>query len=223
MRRLIALGLILIPLGAWAEEGRFDNTVRDLFFSGFAGVPGDLAKGMAICEAALKENPDNPEALVWHGTGDFFRGGAAFRAGNVAEGQRLRAQGLAEMDRAVALRPHSPSTLAARAPALFVAAKYAPAPIAEPWLRTAMSDFEELAAINQQRSDLSEHDKGEVLGALAEGWDRLGDSTRSHAYLERIRVELPAQSNYAQRAGEWLRSGRRPDRMTCLGCHKNPD
>jgi hypothetical protein len=223
MRWLLALALILIPLGARAEEARFDKQVRELFFSGFAGVLGDLAKGMAICEAALQENPENAEALAWHGTGTFFSGGLAFRAGNVAEGRRLQEQGLAEMDRAVALQPHDLGTLVPRATSLFNAAKHAPPAIGGPWLRKAMGDFEEVEAINRGFPGLSEHDRGEVLGALAEGWDRLGDSGRSRTYLERIEAELQPQSNYVQRADEWLRSGQRPDRMTCLSCHKSQD
>ena len=224
MRRLLALALILIPLGARAEEARFDNQVREYFFSGFAGVSADLAKGMAICEAALRENPDNAEALVWHGAGTFFKSGMAFRAGNPSAGLILQAKALAEFDRAVALEPHTPATLVPRATALFNGARHAPPTIGEPWLRQALADFAEVETFNLEAgAGLSEHDKGEVLGALAEGWDRLGDSAKSHAYLKRIRAELPAQSNYVQRADEWLRTGQRPDRMTCLGCHKQQD
>jgi tetratricopeptide (TPR) repeat protein len=223
MRWLVVLGLILIPLGTRAGEPRFDNLVRGYFFSGFAGVASDLAKGMAICDAALKENPDNAEALVWHGSGILFQSGTAFRSGDIAEGKRLQTEALDELDRGVALRPDSPSTLVPRATTLFNAARYAPAGIGDEWLRKALGDFTAVAAINAQRSGLSDHDKGEVLGALAEGWDRLGDSERAYAYLDRIRVELPPESNYVQRANAWLNSGQRPDRMTCLGCHKQQD
>jgi tetratricopeptide (TPR) repeat protein len=223
MRWLLTLVLVLLPLVARADEERFDDRVRELFFSGFAGVSEKLAQGMAICEAALKENPENAEAMVWHGAGVFFRSGQAFRAGNLAEGERLRAEGLGELDRAVDLKPHSLSTLVPRATTLFAAARFAPPTVGEPWLRRAVADFEEVEAINRQLSGLSEHDKGEVLGALAEGWDRLGDKARSEAYLERIRAELPPQSAYAERAEAWLGAGQRPDRMTCLSCHKRQD
>ena len=216
-RWLLAL-LALLATTAEAPQ-RFDERVRELFFSGFAGVSADLAKGMAICDTALRENPADPAALVWHGSGTFFMGGMAFREGRSADGRRLQEQGLAEMDRAVELLPDSPQTRAARGPALMEAARYAPADIAEPWLRRAMTDFAVVEAVNARSSAPSEHDRGEVLGALAEGWDRLGDSARGRAYAERIVAELPA-SNYAKRASEWLATGNRPERMTCLSCHK---
>lgn len=224
MRWLLALAVILIPLGARAEGARFAERVREFFFSGFAGVSADLAKGMAICEAALEKNPDDAEALVWHGAGTFFKSGVAFRAGKTAAGQILQAKALAELDRAVALEPHTPATLVPRATTLFNGARHVPPTVGEPWLRQAMADFAEVETFNREvGAGLSEHDKGEILGALAEGWDRLGDSAKSRAYLERIRAELPPQSAYVQRAEAWLSSGQRPDRMTCLSCHKQQD
>jgi hypothetical protein len=94
--------------------------------------------------------------------------------------------------------------------------------IAEPWLRTAMADYEVVVTLDAGRwSAKSEHDRGELLGALAEGWDRLGERAKSRVYLERIVFEMP-QSSYGTRAAAWLATDRRPDRMTCLGCHKNP-
>jgi hypothetical protein len=218
-KRLIPAIFLLLAAGGQAAAERFDDKVRDIFFSGFAGVTKDLDNGMAICAAALRENPNDAEALVWHGAGTFFLSGQAFRDGNLGEGLRLQRLGLAEMDRAVDLDPTA-RTRAARGPALMGAARFAPPEESAKWLDKAMSDFGFLDSRDRSREGLSEHDRGEVLGALAEGWDRLGDKAKSRAYLDRIAVELPPQSDYAKRAKDWLASGQRPDRMTCLSCHK---
>jgi len=219
----LLIGVTYVTGAARAAEPRFDDQVRDAFFSGFAGVADDLRRGMAICEAALAVDPDRADALVWHGAGLFFMAGTAFRDGDRDRGLRLQSQGLSEMDRAVALAPDRTATRVPRGAALMGAARHVANPaIATPWLRTAMTDYEAVVAF--QAADwlaMSEQDRGELLGALAEGWDRLGERTKSQTYLERIVAELP-RSPYGVRATAWLADGRRPDRMTCLGCHKSP-
>jgi hypothetical protein len=217
---LLAVGLI--AGAAPAPEARFDYRVRDLFFSGFAGVVDDLAEGMARCEAALAVDPDNPEALVWHGAGTFFQAGIAFRQGDPARGRALQERGLAEMARAAALKPDHPATLVPRAAMLMGAAQQVSNPaIAEPWLRTAVGDYEAVVAFHAPTwSTLSGHAAGELLAGLAEGWDRLGDAPKSRAYLARIVAELPG-SSYAGRAEAWIAAGHRTERLTCLSCHKS--
>jgi hypothetical protein len=68
---------------------------------------------------------------------------------------------------------------------------------------------------------LADHAKGELLGGLAEGWDRLGDPAKSEIYRARVITELPG-SRYAANAEAWRVAGHRTERMTCLGCHKTP-
>ena len=67
-------------------------------------------------------------------------------------------------------------------------------------------------------SKLSEHGRGELLGALADGWSSLGEPAKANAYLDRMSRELPG-SAYARNAA--LRradpSARVP--LTRLGCH----
>jgi hypothetical protein len=60
--------------------------------------------------------------------------------------------------------------------------------------------------------------RGELLGALAEGWLQLGDTGKADAFLDRMTNELPGTSyakNAAQRRAD--PSARVP--LTCLGCH----
>ena len=72
----LALGLlallaafILTVTAAAQEPERFDETVREFFFAGFAGNEDALARGMAICEETLAADPDHPGALVWQAAG----------------------------------------------------------------------------------------------------------------------------------------------------------
>lgn len=220
-RALLGLIVALPIVQAAAVEPRFDNRVRDLFFSGFAGVAEDLAEAMALCDTTLAADPNHPEALVWHGAGLFYMGGMAFRQGEPAGGRALQARGLDEMARAARLKPDSPSTLVPRAATLMGAAQQVANPtITEPWLRTAVADYEVVLARHAaQPTALPIHAAGELLGGLAEGWERLGDAAKSRVYLERIVAELPG-SNYAARAAAWLSAGQRTERLTCLGCHK---
>src|ERR1700730_3369397 len=50
-----------------AASQRFDYLVRADFFAGAAGDEARLAHVMEVCEQALEQNPNHPEAHVWHG------------------------------------------------------------------------------------------------------------------------------------------------------------
>ena len=80
--RAAALALLMtLPTGPTAALAqRFDDRVRDLFFSGIAGEADDLVEAIALCDAALAANPDHAEALVWHGSGTFYMAGVAMLA-----------------------------------------------------------------------------------------------------------------------------------------------
>ena len=67
-------------------------------------------------------------------------------------------------------------------------------------------------------STLGEHGRGELLGALADGWLQLGNVVKANVYLDRVTTELPG-TPYARNA-----ELRRADpaacvSLTCLGCH----
>ena len=68
---------------------------------------------------------------------------------------------------------------------------------------------------------MSEHSRGELLGGLADGWQRLGDEARARGYLTRMVAELRG-SPYADAATKWL--AQKPMRggpsLTCVGCHE---
>src|SRR6185369_2035569 len=106
-----AIGVASFALGFTASllsaPNRFDYVVREDFFAGFGGNDEALKRAMTKTEAALAEEPNHAEALVWHGAGLYFQAGQLFRKGDMPAGQQLATKGLEEMDRAVALSPKS--------------------------------------------------------------------------------------------------------------------
>ena len=201
---------------------RFDTQVREQFFNGLRGDRASFEKAMQLCEARLKANSKDPEALVWHGAGLCFLGGQAYSAGDAAKGVELRKRGAAEMDEAVALRPHV-ETLVPRATTLLSAAQRISMPeVRTALLRKAVGDLEEVLAQDGNNFEhRCTHDRGELLGALAEGWSQLGDRPRTNLYLARLTKELPG-TGYAREAQRMIDH---PDialtgvRLTCRGCH----
>src|SRR5262245_41197143 len=85
---LIAVDLSMSAAGVAHAQAvqRFDYLVREDMFRGFAGDTAALERAMALCETRLAENPNNAEALVWHGTGLLFRAGEAVRTGDYDKG-----------------------------------------------------------------------------------------------------------------------------------------
>ena len=84
---------------------RFDYRVRGDFFLGMAGDAAAMDRAMKLCEETLANDPENAEALAWHGSGLIFLGGQTMRAGDYAKGTPSIARGLREMDDAVAKAP----------------------------------------------------------------------------------------------------------------------
>jgi hypothetical protein len=115
---LIAVDLSMTAAGVAHAQvvQRFDYLVREDMFRGFAGDTAALERAMALCETRLAENSNNAEALVRHGTGLLFRAGEAARTGDHDKGVALNRAGLAEMAKAVALRPNDISVLIPRGP-----------------------------------------------------------------------------------------------------------
>ena len=223
MRRLAAwltaVSLSMIAAGAQAAE-RFDYLVREDMFRGFAGDTAAFERAMALCETWLAEDPDNAEALVWHGTGLLLRAGEAVRSGDRDKGVVLNRSGLAEMAKAVALRPNDISVLIPRGSVMLAAGMRIPnVERARRFFETAVGDFEKVLALQQPYLEsLPPHPKGELFAALAEGWSRLGETQKSQLYLTRMVAELP-DTAYSEAAMARLENSTTGARITCLGCH----
>ena len=210
-----------VPGQGAASPQRFDMLVREDFFSGFAGSPEALERGMRKCEEVLAKDPKNAEALVWHGSGLSFSAKKEFMAGNLEKGRQIQAQGVQEMNEAVAMKPEDVAVLIPRASVFLSAALHVPSPeVAKKDFRFAANDYEKILRLQAPIfSNLPVHARGELLGGLAEAWNGLADIEKSRGYLKRMTEELP-DTAYGRRAREALASAKSGALgTTCLGCH----
>jgi pimeloyl-ACP methyl ester carboxylesterase len=200
---------------------RFDMKVREDMFAGFDGDEDAFKNAMALIDRTLAANPNHAQALTWRGAGRMFLAGQAFRRGATAEGLKLQAEGLADLDRGVALED-SIGTRAARGPVLMNYATFArphDKAFADKLTATAIADFEFIVARNEPTwAGLDSHDRGELLGALATGWLQLDKAPTAAPYLERMIAELP-NTPYAKAAADHRGDPKSKAPLTCLGCH----
>lgn len=203
-----------------ANPDRFDLKVREDFFAGFGGDPDRLAKGMKACEEAIATNPKNAEALVWHGSGEFYLSGQAFQSGDQQKGIELWTRGITEMKTGVELAPDNPGTRIPRGAALLTGTRFAPPAMTKPLMKDALEDYEHVYEIQKPYfATLGAHPRGELLFGLAEGYSRLGNNEKAQFYFEQIKQQLP-NSAYAKRADLWLTTKSLPMNQTgCIGCH----
>jgi len=222
MRWTVALLLAFsLGLAAFAQQ-RFDFKVREDMFAGMDGDSAAFDRAMKLIAETLAVEPDHAEALVWRGDGRLFLAGQAFQRGAIGEGRALAEQGVADMGRAVSLAPTEIAVRVPRAAGLMPFARgLRPFDRAEADQLTsiAIGDFEFVMGVSASNwNRLGEHNRGELLGALADGWLQLGDTAKANAYLDRMTTEL-AGTAYARNAA--LRRADPTARMplTCLGCH----
>jgi tetratricopeptide (TPR) repeat protein len=205
------------------RSNRFDYLVRADFFAGLAGDAARLDRAIELCERTLADNPNHPEAMVWHGAGLLVRAGQAFQKGDMAAGGPLYDRGLREMNEAVTLAPDNPGVLIPRGATLLEATRGMPPDMARPLLESAVANYEHVLEVQAPYfNTLGDHAKGELLFGLAEGSARLGRQDKAHAYFERLIADAPS-SGQAPRAKEWIATGVVPKAggaANCVGCHK---
>jgi non-heme chloroperoxidase len=211
--------------GQWqplARVERFDFKVREDMFAGLDGDTAAFERAMKLIADTLAADPDNAEALVWRGDGRLFQSLLAFQCGAPAEGMTLYGQGLADMDRAVALTPRDISVRVPRGAALLPYARgLRPFNRAEADRLTniAISDFEFVVEASTPWWDrMKQHGRGELLGALADAWLQLGNVDKARPYLERMSSELPGTA-YDKNAALHRADPAAKAPLTCLGCH----
>lgn len=206
------------------SEPRFDHVVREDFFAGFAGNADALNRGMAKCEEKLKTEPDNAEALIWHGAGLQFQSVAHFQKNEMQQGIELYQKGEAEMERAVQLQPRNISILVPRAAHYIVFSRYVPdAAQQRAMLAKVIHDYEEVYRQQQPHFDkLSAHSRGELLMGLAEAYLRSGEAEHRTKALALLKL-AQKEADYNKEATTWLQAA--PDAKpatffhTCVGCH----
>lgn len=215
---LTVVAATVLGIGSIQCAERFDRLVRSDFFRGFAGDQAALARGLAACEKVLASDPQDAEALVWHGSGTYFLAGQAFRAGDRQKGSELAAKALREMDLAVELEPRNLAVRIPRGATLLTATRHMSPEIARPLRQKALTDYE--LALEKQGSALAgvtDHARGELLSGLAELYLRLGQPEKAAPYLKQL-VSGVAGKPYADRASEWTATGE-PANAQCMGCH----
>jgi len=205
-----------------AKPQRFDYLVRADFFAGAAGDEARLQKVIDVCERALAQNPQHPEAMVWRGATTMVRAGQAFQKGDAAAGQPLFERGVKDMTEAVAIAPDNPGVLIPRGAVLLEATRNMPAEMARPLVQSAVANYERALEVQGAAFNaLGDHGKGELLFGLADGWARIGDAEKARQYFERLIADAPG-SGQAPKAREWLATGVVPkaNGSSCVGCHK---
>ena len=215
--------LAAAPAGAASPRARrgegFEYKVRSDFFDGLRGDKAALDRAIKVCEDTLAREPNHAEAMVWHGAGIMARSSLAFRAGDRANGMTLYQQGLAEMDRAVAMAPSNIGVRIPRGAVLLVFAGFVPEPEKSKLVARGASDYEVgLAGQQKYFGQLTLHAREQLLYGLTDAFATLGDRKKAEAYYERMTTDaagsqlLPRAK--ARAAGEAV-SGPTP----CEECH----
>ncbi|MEO8025089.1 MAG: hypothetical protein ABI823_01365 [Bryobacteraceae bacterium] len=215
------LAFVLSLKSAPAQEAaRFDFHVRNDFFAGFSGNMELLDRGMAACEKALAENPKNPEALVWHGAGLYFKGGQAMQHGDQQAGMPMIQKGIAEMDRAVELAPDNIGVRIPRGAVLLTAAQFTPPQFGKPLVERGISDYQRSFDLQKTRlMEMGSHPRGELLSGLALGNAYLGNTDKAEEFFLKLKETNP-NSPYSKRADKWLQAKTlSPAESRCIGCH----
>lgn len=229
--KLAVIGAVLLTFllsitFAQKQAERFDHLVREDFFAGFTGNHEALQRGMAKCEEKLNAEPDNAEALVWHGAGLQFQSVSHFQKNEMQKGIELYQQGEAEMERAVQLQPKNISILVPRAAHYIAFSRYVPDKEQQcAMLAKVIHDYEEVYRQQQPHFDkLSEHARGELLLGLAEAYLRSGGEENRSKATALLKLAQKEKS-YTKEASTWLDAA--PDAKpttffhTCVGCHAN--
>jgi tetratricopeptide (TPR) repeat protein len=216
----ILAGALAVP-ASLAQE-RFDLLVRNDIFAGFTGDAARLQRGIAMCEQALAENPNHPQALAWHGSAMLFLSGEEFQKGNQRKGMELYGKGTSELDRAVELAPDSLSVRLTRGPTLLTSTRFMPpSPVRQGLVEKARADYQ--FAYDRQRDaldGLSQHSLGELLQGLGDAYSRLDRPGEAQPFYELIQAKL-AGTEYERRAAQWMRT-KQPlpaAQAACVGCH----
>ncbi len=220
MQKTTIAAVIILTAGALFSQDRFDMKVRNYFFAGLAGDTTSLQKGMKICEDILARDPEQPEALVWHGMGLVQQSQEAFQKGDQQNGAVLWQRGLDEMDQAEAIAPNDLGVRIVRGAVLLIASQYLPAEAAHPLIEKGLSDYEKAYSVQgPDLSHLGTHKSGELMIGMADAYARLGQPDKAQQWFERIQKDLPG-TPYANSAAAWLETKTlTPRQAGCLSCH----
>lgn len=223
MNKLYCVGCLLLAATSLMgqEVVRFDETVRQYFFAGLTGDKAAMEKGMAITTKVLAAEPNHAEAMVWHGTGVFFASIAAFQAKDFNQGMKLYGEGVAMMDKAVALEPKSIGVRIPRGATYLAASRYMPKEMGAALLAKGLVDYEICWQMQKGHvAQMSHHSLGELLVGLSEGYLRTGNLEKSQEYAELVKKYLPDSPAYLAKVEKVLAKKEFTGAdANCMGCH----
>jgi tetratricopeptide (TPR) repeat protein len=213
--------LFIFLAATFPAQTRLDtDQLRNDLFAAMAGNAEALQRVFVSTENVLKENPNHAQALVWHGAatmGRFF----VEPPGNPQAAMQNVQNGVAEMDRAVALTPDDLEVRIMRAVVYGPASRNLPPPLGESMLEKVRSDLQHTFDLQEKYlAELGTHPLGELLQALGDVYSRQGKADDAEKYYRMIQTMLK-DTEYARRAGEWMKSRQPlPEAQThCVGCH----
>ena len=199
-------------------SGRLTPQVMAELFNGLGGNVDALKRGLAATAQALAANPNNAEAMAWHGAATLSQstGDGLSALERIGFFQRATK----EMDSAVGIAPDNPRVRMARGTVLRILTPGMPRLGNVPGLiENARLDYQRMFDLQKDRLDaLGTHPLGELLQGLAELNSRQGKT--AYAMMQ-TRLQ---GTEYAGRADEWMRT-RQPlpiARTACVSCHTAP-
>ncbi|HEX5432403.1 MAG TPA: hypothetical protein VFW83_10580 [Bryobacteraceae bacterium] len=138
--------------------------MRNEVFAGLAGNMDALKRAIDTCEKALAQNPNDAEALVWHGIALLTQSGQTGEP-DMQKRAAFFQKGTSEMDRAVQLEPDNLAVRIPRGSALRLAAPRLPESLnRDTLIEEARSDYQRAFDLQKDRLDrLGPHPLGELL------------------------------------------------------------
>jgi hypothetical protein len=198
--------------------------LRDKFNVGFMGDEAAFDDGYREVKDIVAREPQNPDALVFLGAAELFLSGRAAMKGEREKMMGLWGEGMAKLDRGMALAPEDTGVTAAYGAATLTAGLHVPYdPVALPAVKKGLAAYEKLLAKQAPTMHcLSTHARCELLLGAGEGWARLGERDKARSYYQRVAAECRDDKlpDYEQEAAAWL--GGRTERghvHRCVGCH----
>jgi hypothetical protein len=218
---VVACGL-LFGQGPPAPQLTVHTQVREDVFAGFmAGDMERFAAGLKKIDGMISENPANAPALAWRGGAELYLAVRAHEAGDAAKFASLYRKSQDTMDQAVAAGPRDGGVLAVNGASLILFAERLPADKRPEVYTKGRAFLKQLEAAQKQvLPQLPVHMKGELLAALAQSSQRLGDADEARTYLTEM-VRSLKDTPYERRAQKWLDdpAAAKTGTIVCQTCH----
>jgi tetratricopeptide (TPR) repeat protein len=219
---VLALSSVAYSQGGGQPRLPIHTLVREDIFAGF--LFGDMERfqiGLSKVDEILKENPQSAPALAWRGGGELYLAVRAHEAGDAKAFHASYDKAKEYFEKALASGPNDPGVFAVSGGSYVVFGDRLPAAERQEAWQQARRYFKKLEEGQKNFIDqLPVHLKGELLAALAQSAQRVGETEDSTLYLKRIVDSLPG-TPYETRAKKWLEDPQSASKssLTCQTCH----